>query len=102
MKKYAMGLFTVLMAVSLHSAPLMAADPMKDKEATPSIKERLTKDAVAVMDMISQMATRASLVEPTPDDRSRHGFSMPGTCSPAEWCRDWMRWIRGHPSAQVR
>ena len=46
MKKYAMGLFTVLMAVSLHSAPLMAADPMKDKEATPSIKERLTKDAV--------------------------------------------------------
>lgn len=46
MKKYSMGLFAVLMAVSLHSTPLMAADPMKDKEATPTIKERLTKDAV--------------------------------------------------------
>ncbi|MCE3224611.1 MAG: uncharacterized protein K0S58_2791 [Nitrospira sp.] len=46
MKKYALGLFAVLLGVSLNSAPLLAADPMKDKEASPTIKERLTKDAV--------------------------------------------------------
>jgi hypothetical protein len=46
MKKYALGLFAVLLGASLNSAPLLAADPMKDKEASPTIKERLTKDAV--------------------------------------------------------
>ena len=48
MKKYVgFGFCAVLMAMSLQNAPLlMAADPMKDKEATPTIKERLTKDAV--------------------------------------------------------
>ena len=46
MKNYYTGMFAVLMAVSLQSAPLWAADPMKDKEATPTMKERLTKDAV--------------------------------------------------------
>jgi hypothetical protein len=46
MKNYYTGMFAVLMAVSLQSTPLWAADPMKDKEATPTMKERLTKDAV--------------------------------------------------------
>ena len=46
MKNYYTGMFAVLMAVSLQGAPLWAADPMKDKEATPTMKERLTKDAV--------------------------------------------------------
>jgi hypothetical protein len=46
MQKYYMGLLAALMATSLSGVPLLAADPMKDKEATPTIKERLTKDAV--------------------------------------------------------
>lgn len=46
MQKYYMGLLAALMATSLFGAPLLAADPMKDKEATPTIKERITKDAV--------------------------------------------------------
>lgn len=45
MKKY-LSLFALLMAVSFNAGLLMAADPMKDKEATPTIKERITKDAV--------------------------------------------------------
>ena len=40
------GLFAVLIASGLSISPVLAADPMKDKEASPSIKERLTKDAV--------------------------------------------------------
>ncbi len=45
MKKY-MGMIAVLIAVGFSTGQLLAADPMKEKEATPSIKERLTKDAV--------------------------------------------------------
>ena len=45
MKKYC-GLLAMLAALSLQGAPLLAADPMTDKEASPTIKERLTKDAV--------------------------------------------------------
>lgn len=44
--KRIIGLFAVLIALGLQSSPVGAADPMKDKEATPTIKERLTKDAV--------------------------------------------------------
>jgi hypothetical protein len=45
MKTY-LGLLAILTALSLQGTPVFAADPMKDKEATPTIKERLTKDAV--------------------------------------------------------
>ena len=45
MKKY-FGMMAVLVAVGFSTGPLFAADPMMDKEATPSMKERLTKDAV--------------------------------------------------------
>ena len=44
--KTSIGLLAVLIAVGLSMGPVLAADPMKDKEASPSIKERLTKDAV--------------------------------------------------------
>lgn len=44
--KTSIGLFTVMIAFGLSVGPVLAADPMKDKEASPSIKERLTKDAV--------------------------------------------------------
>lgn len=44
--KTTIGLFAVLIAVGLNIGPVLAADPMKDREASPSIKERLTKDAV--------------------------------------------------------
>ncbi len=40
------GLFAILIASGLSLSPVFAADPMKDREASPSIKERLTKDAV--------------------------------------------------------
>ena len=40
------GLFAILIASGLSISPVLAADPMKDREASPSIKERLTKDAV--------------------------------------------------------
>ncbi len=46
MMKITMGLVAVLIASALSIGPVLAADPMKDKEASPSIKERLTKDAV--------------------------------------------------------
>ena len=45
-RKMVTGLFAVLIASGLGMSPVLAADPMKDKEASPSIKERLTKDAV--------------------------------------------------------
>ena len=44
--KTSIGLLTVMIAFGLSVGPVLAADPMKDKEASPSIKERLTKDAV--------------------------------------------------------
>lgn len=41
-------LFAMLMLtlLGIPGGPALAADPMKDKEATPTIKERFTKDAV--------------------------------------------------------
>ena len=45
MIKY-IGIATVMVIVGLSGTTIQAADPMKDKEATPSIGERLTKDAV--------------------------------------------------------
>ena len=45
-KKMIMGLFAILVASGLGISPVLAADPMKDREASPTIKERLTKDAV--------------------------------------------------------
>ena len=45
-KKRIMGLFAILVASGLGISPVLAADPMKDREASPTIKERLTKDAV--------------------------------------------------------
>lgn len=44
--KTSIGLLTVMIAFGLSVGPVLAGDPMKDKEASPSIKERLTKDAV--------------------------------------------------------
>lgn len=45
MKKF-MGLMVAIAALSFSTGAALAADPMKEKEATPSIGERLTKDAV--------------------------------------------------------
>ncbi len=45
MKKY-VGMMAVLLAIGFSTGQALAADPMKDKEATPSMKERITKDAV--------------------------------------------------------
>ena len=45
-KKMIMSLFAILIASGLGISPVLAADPMKDREASPTIKERLTKDAV--------------------------------------------------------
>ena len=45
-KKRIMGLFAILVASGLGISPVLAADPMKDREASPTIKERQTKDAV--------------------------------------------------------
>jgi hypothetical protein len=36
----------VVAVLGCSAGTILAADPMKDKEATPSIEERLTKDAV--------------------------------------------------------
>lgn len=36
----------MVMAFGIQGGPAVAADPMKDKEATPTLKERITKDAV--------------------------------------------------------
>jgi hypothetical protein len=45
MSKYLLVVM-VIAVLGCSAGPLLAADPMKDKEATPSIGERLTKDAV--------------------------------------------------------
>ena len=45
MKKY-VGMMAILLAIGFSTGQALAADPMKDKEATPSMKERITKDAV--------------------------------------------------------
>lgn len=42
-----MAFFAALFAVALFTAPVQAANPMDDKEATPSLKERLMKDAIS-------------------------------------------------------
>ena len=39
-------LAAMVMAIGIQGGPAVAADPMKDKEATPTLKERITKDAV--------------------------------------------------------
>lgn len=39
-------LMTFTALVSLSAIPLFAADPMKDKEASPTLGERITKDSV--------------------------------------------------------
>ena len=36
----------MVMAFGIQGGPAVAADPMKDKEATPTLKEPITKDAV--------------------------------------------------------
>ena len=36
----------MVMAFGIQGGPAVAGDPMKDKEATPTLKERITKDAV--------------------------------------------------------
>ncbi|MCC2640768.1 MAG: exported protein of unknown function [Nitrospira sp.] len=41
-----MGIMVVMAAFGFGAGTVLAADPMKDKEATPTIGERLTKDAV--------------------------------------------------------
>jgi hypothetical protein len=40
------GIVSIMALLSFSAAPLQAADPMKEKEAKPSMGERLTKDAV--------------------------------------------------------
>ena len=45
MSKY-IRVVMVLAVLGANAGTILAADPMKDKEATPSIGERLTKDAV--------------------------------------------------------
>jgi hypothetical protein len=39
-------LAAMVMAIGIQGGPAVTADPMKDKEATPTLKERITKDAV--------------------------------------------------------
>jgi hypothetical protein len=39
-------LVSMMVVFGLSAGPILAADPMKEKEATPSMGERLTKDAV--------------------------------------------------------
>jgi hypothetical protein len=45
MKKYC-ALVALVLMMSVQGGLALAADPMKDKEATPTLKERITKDAV--------------------------------------------------------
>ena len=40
------GIVGILTFLGFSAGTILAADPMKEKEATPSIGERLTKDAV--------------------------------------------------------
>ena len=42
----AIGSLILVLAVSFSVGPSLAADPMKEKEASPSLGERITKDAV--------------------------------------------------------
>ncbi len=42
----AIGVLFLVLAVSMGAGAALAADPMKEKEASPSMGERLTKDAV--------------------------------------------------------
>ena len=41
-----MGVLVILSAVSFSMGVVLAADPMKDKEASPTLGERITKDAI--------------------------------------------------------
>ena len=45
MSRY-LGIVMMMVVLSFSAEPLLAADPMKEKEAKPSMGERLTKDAV--------------------------------------------------------
>ena len=45
MSKFVLSLMAAVL-LGPGAGALMAADPMSDKEATPSIKERITKDTV--------------------------------------------------------
>ncbi|HXC67903.1 MAG TPA: hypothetical protein VN638_10825 [Nitrospiraceae bacterium] len=45
MKQFTVSIFTIV-ALGLGAGIAAAADPMSDKEATPTIGERLTKDTV--------------------------------------------------------
>ena len=45
MSKY-IGVVMMIAALSFSAGTILAADPMKEKEAKPSMGERLTKDAV--------------------------------------------------------
>ena len=41
-----LGVLVMLSAVSFSAGTVMAADPMKEKEASPTLGERITKDAI--------------------------------------------------------
>ena len=41
-----LGAFVILSAVSFSMGIVLAADPMKEKEASPTLGERITKDAI--------------------------------------------------------
>src|SRR5688572_26328252 len=45
MRKF-MSVLVMFSAVSFGAGTVMAADPMKDKEASPTLGERITKDAI--------------------------------------------------------
>jgi hypothetical protein len=45
MSRY-IGIVTIMVVLGFSASPILAADPMKEKEAKPSMGERLTKDAV--------------------------------------------------------
>lgn len=45
MRKY-IGIVSIMAFLNFSAGALLAADPMKEKEAKPSMGERLTKDAV--------------------------------------------------------
>jgi hypothetical protein len=44
--KRCIEIFTMIVVLSFSAGTVLAADPMKEKEAKPSMGERLTKDAV--------------------------------------------------------
>jgi hypothetical protein len=44
--KRCIEIFTMIVVLSFSAGTALAADPMKEKEAKPSMGERLTKDAV--------------------------------------------------------